>query len=56
MPKLTLPTPTRVRTNTSLADIVAVAAGFIDGLEWGDNAKGEYSTVSSRAALYLGER
>jgi glycerol-3-phosphate dehydrogenase (NAD+) len=30
-------------------DIVAVAAGFIDGLEWGDNAKGEFHVLSPRS-------
>lgn len=28
----------------SILDIVAVGAGFVDGLEWGDNAKGMYSS------------
>jgi len=32
-----------------IADIVAVAAGFIDGLEWGDNAKGEFDVLIWRA-------
>lgn len=37
-------------------DIVAVAAGFMDGLQWGDNAKGESIHLPvRRSVLIIGE-
>ena len=34
-------------------DIVAVAAGFIDGLKWGDNAKGTVACISKKNSTIL---